>query len=73
MLDIKRTKLPNGGSLNEWPDGTIIWTLNGKIHREDGPAAEYPNGKKYWWLNGQYIPCTTQKQFEQLMRLKAFW
>jgi hypothetical protein len=73
MLDIKRTKLPNGGILSEWPDCTIIWTLNYKWHREDGPAAEYPNGKKYWWLNGQHIPCATQEEFERLMKLRAFW
>jgi hypothetical protein len=95
MLDIKRTKLPNGGILSEWPDGTTIWSLNNKWHREDGPAAEYPNGGKYWCLNGKlhcedghameydghkywyingiHIPCTTQKQFERLMKLKAFW
>ena len=44
-----------------------------KYHREDGPALEYSNGDKEWWLNGQQIPCTTQLQFERLMRLKAFW
>lgn len=21
-----------------WPDGTQYWFLNGKLHREDGPA-----------------------------------
>ena len=37
--------------------GTIRYTdtgdINGKYHREDGPAAEYPNGDKYWYLNGK--------------------
>jgi hypothetical protein len=28
------------------------WYLNGKLHREDGPAIEYKNGDKSWWLNG---------------------
>jgi hypothetical protein len=73
MLDIKRTKLPNGGILSEWPDGTTIWSLNNKWHREDGPAVEWPNGDKRWCLNGQHIPCATQEEFERLMKLRAFW
>jgi hypothetical protein len=32
--------------------GSKRWYLNGKLHREDGPAVEYPNGTKEWWLNG---------------------
>jgi hypothetical protein len=32
--------------------GTKRWYLNGKLHREDGPAIEWPNGTKYWVLNG---------------------
>jgi hypothetical protein len=35
-----------------YPNGTKEWFLNGKLHREDGPAVEYPNGTKVWWLNG---------------------
>ena len=27
------------------------WYVNGKIHREDGPAIEYANGEKFWYLN----------------------
>jgi len=33
-------------------DGTKYWFLNGKSHREDGPAIEYASGTKYWFLNG---------------------
>ena len=29
------------------------WYLNGKPHREDGPAIEANNGHKEWWLNGK--------------------
>lgn len=29
------------------------WYLNGKLHREDGPAVEYANGEKCWYLNGK--------------------
>ena len=31
--------------------GTKRWFLNGKHHREDGPAVECTNGQKEWWLN----------------------
>ena len=31
---------------------TKYWFLNGKRHRENGPAIEYANGDKYWYLNG---------------------
>ena len=32
--------------------GTKYWYLNGKLHREDGPALE-EDGIKYWYLNGK--------------------
>jgi hypothetical protein len=62
-----------GGSAIEWPDGDKYWYLNGEYHREDGPAVENIDGYKAWYLNGKPIHCTTQKQFLQLMKLKAFW
>jgi hypothetical protein len=36
-------------------DGSIRWTLNGVLHREDGPAAEYAGGTKHWYLDGESI------------------
>ena len=34
--------------------GTIEYRLNGKLHREDGPAVEWANdGNKYWYQNGK--------------------
>jgi hypothetical protein len=35
-------------------NGTKSWTLNGKYHREDGPAVEWTDGSKEWWINGEY-------------------
>jgi hypothetical protein len=32
----------------------IYWTLNGKRHREKGPATIWPNAYKSWWHNGFY-------------------
>jgi hypothetical protein len=36
-----------------YPSGDKAWRLNGKLHREDGPAVECSNGNKYWYLNGK--------------------
>jgi hypothetical protein len=29
------------------------WFLNGKLHRDNGPAIEWNNGSKEWWLNNE--------------------
>ena len=34
--------------------GGTFWKLNGKLHREDGPACEYANGTKCWYINGKH-------------------
>lgn len=39
--------------VHEYSDGTKHWYLNGKLHREDGPAVEYSDGTKSWHLNGK--------------------
>jgi hypothetical protein len=36
-------------------NGVKIWHLNGKRHREDGPAIEYVDGKKVWYLNDKRL------------------
>ena len=36
-----------------YDDGTKQWFLNGKRHREDGPAIEWTGGSKEWYLNGE--------------------
>jgi len=38
-----------------WANGYKAWYLNGKRHREDGPAVEYTNGYKAWYLNGKEV------------------
>ena len=38
-----------------WANGYKAWYLNGKLHREDGPAMEWANGYKAWWLNGKEV------------------
>ena len=36
-----------------YEDGSKFWYLNGKLHREDGPAVEWASGNKAWWFNGE--------------------
>jgi hypothetical protein len=61
------------GPAAEYINGDKYWYIKGKLHRTNGPAVIFSNGNKYWYINDERIPCTTQKQFKQLMRLKAFW
>ena len=35
-------------------NGTKVWYLNGKWHREDGPAIEYADGTKFWYKYGEF-------------------
>ena len=37
-----------------YENGVKEWYLNGKYHREDGPAVEYADGSKFWYLNGKH-------------------
>jgi hypothetical protein len=46
-------EIPNGYTgIVEWDNDVKWWFLNGKPHREDGPAVEFPDGEKQWFLNG---------------------
>jgi hypothetical protein len=37
---------------SEYPD-RVEYTLNGLLHREDGPAIERSNGSKAWFIDGK--------------------
>ena len=40
-------------SIKKGYNNRIEYTLNGQLHRVDGPAIEYISGTKVWYLNGQ--------------------
>ena len=42
---------PNG-ERTEHSDGTVHYRLDGKLHREDGPAVIKPDGTQEWYKNG---------------------
>lgn len=41
------------GIVYELEHKACIWYLNGKIHRDDGPAIIHHTGSKFWWVNGK--------------------
>ena len=45
-------KFDDGREYSQGPEGKE-WLLNGKRHREDGPAVEHAGGHKEWYLNGK--------------------
>ena len=57
----------------KWSDGEKWWVLNGKYHREDGPAKEQPDGSsKEWWLNGhEYTESEWKVAVEKLNKEKT--
>ena len=36
-----------------FPYGTQEWRVNGKLHRDDGPAVVRANGSQEWYRDGQ--------------------
>ena len=61
------------GPAIEDSDGNKEWWVNGVLHRIDGPAIIYSEGYKEWHFRGLKIDCSTQEEFERLIKLKAFW
>jgi hypothetical protein len=61
------------GPTIEWADGTKTWHVHGVLHRLDGPAIDRFDGQNFWFVNGKRVLCESQEEFEQLMRLRAFW
>jgi hypothetical protein len=49
------------------------WYRHGLLHRIDGPAIELVDGTQWWFIDGIELDCETQEEFEQLIRLRAFW
>ena len=47
------------------PEGSKYWFLNGKLHREDGPAIEDSNDTKWWYLNDQQVTEEEHRQQTQ--------
>ncbi len=48
--------------------GTEEWHLDGKLHRENGPAVLMTNGYHEWWFNGQHF--TSFEDFCKAAKIK---
>lgn len=55
-----------------YENGDRHWYLNGKLHREDGPAIENANGSRLWFINGQ-LHRTTGPAIERASGDRAWW
>ncbi len=54
-----------GGPAIDYVCGYKAWYIDGKSHREDGPAVELANGDVLYWLNNV---CLSKEQWEQALR-----
>ncbi len=63
------------GPAVEYNDGHQEWYEHGKHHRLDGPAVIYTNysNREIWYYQGKQINCSSQEEFEKLLKFKAFW
>ena len=46
-----------------YDSGDKFWCLDGKLHREDGPAVEWADGYKSWYLNDKRV---TEEEHKKL-------
>jgi hypothetical protein len=54
-------------------NGDKFWMINDKPHRLDGPAAEFADGGQEWFVDGKHIKCSSQEEFERILKLKLYW
>jgi hypothetical protein len=62
--------------------GDKQWEIHGINHRLDGPAIEWASDRdrdgnlreqSWWFYKGERISCSSQKEFEKMLKMKAFW
>ena len=53
-------------------NGSKQWRINGKLHREDGPAIEWADGDKWWYINDK-LHRENGPAFEGANGHKAWW
>ena len=58
----------NFSGIIEWPDGSRLYKLNGKIHRLDGPAYTTLEGYTSFFINDKKI-CSTIEEFNLYLSL----
>ena len=56
------------GPAVEHTDGFKMYLVDGKFHRVEGPALLNNSGAKLWYFQDEYIDCTSQEQFETILK-----
>lgn len=54
----------------------VYWSVVDGVsqrHRLDGPAYIGWNGEKLWFYKGKFVDCSSQQEFEKIIKLIAFW
>ena len=59
-------------TIKVYTNGNKYWYLNGRLHREGGPAIEYANGTKKWFYQDIEYKVKSNKEFLRLMKIRAF-
>ena len=65
---MKIIKIDDNSYIEEYTDGTKEWYQNDLLHRLDGPAIEWCNGNKCWYYENQRIECSSQEEFERIIK-----
>lgn len=60
----KKNNRKHSKEIDFFSSGEKHWLLNGRFHREDGPAIEWSDGVKYWYLNGNNY---SKKQYQKAL------
>jgi len=63
----------DGPAIEHLSNGSKYWYFRDQRHRIDGPAVEWDSGYKFWYYHGKQINCSSQKEFERLIKLRALW
>jgi hypothetical protein len=51
----------------------FYWYDRGKIHRANGPAVEWHDGRSNWYYRGKRVECSSNEEFNKLIKFRAFW
>ena len=60
-------------SVKMWSNGLKCEYGFSILSRLNGPALTYSNGNKFWYYNGEYVDCSTQEEFERVIKLRLLW
>ena len=55
-------------------NGAVGYYVDGKLHREDGPAIIHKNGATFYWYRGvHHEDISSDDVWIKLCKMKSFW